>query len=200
MAWLGLAVCLRMELCSVHIKHFVKQVRYVELQEDHVILTSRFQLQIQVFFISISYLRNFLPKHERFLLKHLMIDQNCKAKCYNLYICNIIHKTYVIGNVPLSVSHIGVSHMMYELFNNCSHGSSAKVYFWEIIETSELGNEVFSNNNNSSNKYIISLWTAAFNCLNMALGADLGYHWTSAAEKISVAQSTFQTHILRVDI
>jgi len=115
-------------------------------------------------YISISELRNFLPKCEKFLLKHLVIAQNCRAKCCYLYICNIIHKIYVIGNIPLSVSHIGVSHMKYELFNNCDHGSVAKVwsYFWEIIEASELGTEVFSNNN-SSNKYIISLWIAAFN-------------------------------------
>jgi hypothetical protein len=37
-----------------------------------------------------------------------------QGKMYNLYICNIIHKIYVIGNIPPSVSHIGVSHMMYE--------------------------------------------------------------------------------------
>lgn len=136
--------------------------------------------------VSISWLRNFLPKCDRFLLKHLMIAQNCKPKYYNFYICNIIHKICVTGNVLLNVSHIGVSHMMYELFNSSDHGSGAKVwsYFWEIIDTSELDNEVFpSNNNNSSNKYIISLWIAAFHCLNMVLGADLGYHWTSAAEK-----------------
>jgi hypothetical protein len=136
-----------------------------------------------------------------------MIAQNCKAKCYNLYICNIIHKICVIGNVPLNVSHIGVSHMMYELFKNCDHGSGAEVwsYLWEIIETSELGNEVFSNNNNNnnnnSNKYILSVWIAAFNCLNMVLAADLGHHWTFAAEKLVLPrQNTFQTHILRVDI
>jgi hypothetical protein len=126
------------------------------------------------------------------LLKHLMIAQNCKPNCYNLYICNIIHKIYVIGNIPLSVSHIGVSHMMYELFN-CDHGSGVNVWsYWEIIETSEPGNEVFSNNNNSSNKYIISLWIAAFNCLNMALGANLGYQWTSAAEKLVLLRIPFK--------
>jgi len=80
---------------------------------------------------------------------------------------------------------------MYELFNNSNHGSGANVwsYFWEIVDTCELGNEVFSNNNNNnnnnnnSNKSIISLWIAAFHCLNMALGTDIGYHWMSAAEK-----------------
>jgi hypothetical protein len=134
-------------------------------------------------YISINWLRNFLPKCDRFLLKHIIIAHKCKSECHNLYTCNIILKIYVSGNIPLSVSHIGVSHMMYELFYNCDCGNGAKVrsYFWEIIETSELGNEVFSNTNNSSNKYIISLWIAAFHCINMELGADLGYYRTSAA-------------------
>jgi hypothetical protein len=91
-----------------------------------------------------------------------------------------------MGNVPLSVSHIGVSHMRCMNILTTDHSSGAKIqsYFWEIIETSELGTEVFSNNNNSNNKYIITLWIAAFNCLNVALGTDLGYHWTTAAEKL----------------
>jgi hypothetical protein len=133
----------------------------------------------------------------------MIIAQECKSKCHNLCTCNMILKIYVSGNIPLSVSHIGVSHKMYDLFYNCDRGNGAKVwsYFWEIIETSELGNEVFSNNNNSSNKYIISLWIAVFHCLNMELWADLGYHRTSTAEILcSFTQNTFPMHIFKVGI
>jgi hypothetical protein len=124
----------------------------------------------------------------------MIIAQQCKSECHKLYTCNMILKIYVSGNIPLSVSHIGVSRMMYDLFYNCDRGNGAKVrsYFWEIIETSELSNEVFSNNNNSSNKYIISLWTAVFHCLNMELWADLGYHRTSAAEILVLLRIPFQ--------
>ena len=84
---------------------------------------------------------------------------------------------------------------MYELFNSYVHGSGANIwiYFWEIIETSELGNEVFSNNNNnSSSKNITSFWIAAFRCPDMALGADLWYHWISAAEKLVLLRIPFR--------
>jgi hypothetical protein len=57
---------------------------------------------------------------------------------------------------------------------------------------SELGKEVFSKNNNNSSDKHISLWIAAFNCLNKALGADLGYHWTPAAEKLVLLRIPFK--------
>ena len=63
-AGLSLTTSSRTDLCSVQMIHYVKQVEYIELQEDHifycVIISATIQLN----------LRNLLPTHGRFLLKH----------------------------------------------------------------------------------------------------------------------------------
>jgi len=69
----GLAVSSRADLCYVQIIHDVKQVQYVEPQEDHIFFSHYYlckssTLDVDVFGYNNLILRNVLPKYGRFLL------------------------------------------------------------------------------------------------------------------------------------